>query len=154
MLHLWNASPLSAPVPLQAEQETSLRRGITVSTPLAASSKDMFIFVWYVWPFLLPPDPPNPKISPKFPNKSPKSSTLNPWPPKPPKPEAPIARTWSYSCLFLSSPKTELASEISLNFFSASVSPGFKSGWFSLANFLYAFFMSSVLASFETPSVA
>ena len=37
ILHLWNASPLSAPVPLQIEHATYLRRGITVSTPLAAS---------------------------------------------------------------------------------------------------------------------
>ena len=43
---------------------------------------------------------------------------------------------------------------MSLNFASAAVSPGLRSGCHVRASFRYAFLMASASASLETPSVA
>jgi len=55
----------------------------------------------------------------------------------------------SYSLFFVESDKTEYASFTSLNF-SAS---HHLSGWCSIAFFLYAFFISSSVAHFESPNI-
>jgi len=65
-----------------------------------------------------------------------------------------MRRTSSYSLRFSGSERTSLAAETSLNFSSASLFPGFASGWYCLASFRYAFVTSLSDASDATPSTA
>ena len=155
--HICGVVPGLAPVPLQVGQGSLRLRVISFSTPNTASRNVILTLVRTLAPFmgpfagpLLPPPKKSPKISPKM---SPKSAELksNPPAPNPPDPSNAANPNWSY-CLRLSgSLRTAYASEASLNLASAFLSPGFMSGWYFLASFLYAFFMSSSEASFATP---
>ena len=76
-------------------------------------------------------------------------------PPPPPAPPSKAAcPNWSYLLLFSESLSTAYASEASLNFASASLSPGLLSGWYFLANARYAFFISLSEAFLDTPSTS
>ncbi len=82
-----------------------------------------------------PPAPPN-RFERMSPIEEPSKSKL-PKPPKPPPgppPEAKAPEPLSYCLRFSGSPSTSWAWEISLNFASASLSPGLVSGWYFRAS--------------------
>gem|GEM_PF-2366795 len=117
------------------------------------------IFIWYsrsspgklVFFDLLHPHPPHPQKNDS--NISDISTSTQPLLKPPQKgfhaPE--VLQYVSYCCLLGSSDRVEYASLISLNFFSASLSHPFLSGWYCIASFLYAFFISSFDADFSKP---
>ncbi len=88
--------------------------------------------------------PPPPPRAP--PNCCQNSSPVKPWSRTDPK--------RSYCCRFFGSVSTLCASLISLNFFSAALSPLLRSGWYFFASLRYAFLISSVLAFRPTPKMS
>ena len=69
-------------------------------------------------------------------------------------PDATMRRTSSYSLRFSGSDSTSFAAETSLNFSSASLFPGFASGWYCFASLRYARAISFSLAPCGTPSTS
>ena len=80
-------------------------------------------------------------------SKSPKSTLVGPGRPF-------VEPNVSYSLRFSGSESTSYAPCTSLNFRSASSSPGLRSGWYSRASLRYAFFSSSADAFLGTPRVS
>ena len=73
-------------------------------------------------------------------------------PPEPCRPDLPI---WSYVARFSLLLSTSYASDTFLKFCSAvPVSPGFLSGWYLIASFLYAAFICASVALRGTPSTS
>jgi len=60
---------------------------------------------------------------------------------------------WSYLRRLSGSDKASLASLISWNFFSATSSPGFLSGWYWRESLRYAFLISAAVAFFFRPRI-
>ena len=136
---------------------------ISFFAPKTASLKLMLMRFWMSAPLIgplradlvLPPKPPKPP--PNMLNMSSK-------PPKPPKsapPEpnpalgsTPAKPNWSYFCFLSGSDSIEYASLTSLNFSSADLSPGLRSGWYFIAILRKADFISSSLAPFWSPSTS
>ena len=134
--------PGLAPLPWQVAQRSAFGTVTPIWAPLTAWSKLSWTSVSRsrprtCWAWAPPPRPPRLKIEEKM---SPKSAPAKPpWaPPAPgpkgpprPKPPAPAnIPPASYSLRFSGSLRTSWAAEISLNFSSASVSPGLRSGWY------------------------
>src|SRR3954466_3046314 len=154
--------PGLAPPPLQVAHRAAFGTVTLIWAPLIAWSKLSETSVsrsrprtCWAWGRPLPRLNMPPRMSPKskLPNP-PACPAPEPAPPNglpPPKP--PKAPASSYSLRFSGSPRTSWAAEISLNFSSASLSPGLRSGWYFRASFRYAFLISSSVAFFETPNV-
>src|SRR3954447_6960125 len=152
--------PGLAPLPWHVAHRAALGTVTLIWAPLIAWSKLSGTSVSRSRPRTCWAWPPRPRLN-MPPRMSPKSKPpkLPAWPapapaPKglpPPKPaKAPPS---SYSLRFSGSPRTSWAAEISLNFSSASLSPGLRSGCYFRASFRYAFLISSSVAFFETPNV-
>ena len=160
---------VTCPVPLQTEQVENLASFDSIflltliffSTPLTTSSKDNFTLILKFEPLDLDwadlPNPPNddpnalPKISPNWLNIS---SIFMPPAPNPPAPSNALWPNWSYLDFLSGSLKTSYASAAFLKLDSAVLSPGFLSGWYSIAFFLYAFFISELDALLDTPNIS
>ena len=152
--------PFLAPVPSHTWHFSIRFILISFLVPNAASSKVISNFIFksepalgpVLWVLVLPPPKPPPKKSPNIsPNISPKS--LNPAPP-PPNPwvwSNAAWPNWSYLAFLSGSDNISYASFTSLNFASASLLSGFKSGWYCFANFLNADFISFSSASLLIP---
>ena len=170
--HVVTFVPGFAPLPWHTSQLSFLEIDISFCVPKAASSKDIVMLYLKSAPFVGPcllDDPPKPENPPPntlpnissisistpipFPNPE-KSNPENP--PAPPKPAcSKLEPNLSYWARFCESDKTLYASDISLNLASAfflSSSLCCASGWYCFASFLYAFFISSSVALFDTPS--
>ena len=159
---------LSAPVPWHCGQASMCAKLMVFFTPWQASIKLIRTLLWISPPrlgafafaaALLPPPPPKPPNPPKMLSKI---SPMSPKPPKSPAPppapakfgSTPACPNWSYLARLSASDKTPYASLTSLNFASASLSPGWRSGWYFLAMVLKAFLISSSVAPFCNPSTS
>ena len=160
---------VTCPDPLQTEQFENfasfdsifLFTLIFFSTPLIISSRDNFTFILKLDPLTLvwPDLPKPPKDEPKaLPNISPNwlniSSIFIPPAPNPPAPSKALWPNWSYLDFLSGSLKISYASAAFLKLASAVLSPGFLSGWYFIASFLYAFFISELEADLDIPNIS
>jgi hypothetical protein len=158
--HASGALPGLEPEPVQVLHSSSRMRSIFFSVPRAASRKSISISTRRLVPMRgprrprptlkkSPNDPPSPpKMSPKLrkmsSNEAPSKSRVA-------YPFRPSWPNWSYCLRFTSSESTSYAWEICLNFCSASLSPGLRSGWCLSASVRNALRISSGVAVRATP---
>ena len=141
--HVDGLVPFAAPEPPQSGHVSILLKEIVFRQPLAASSKLMLTTPSVSLPRrgafgLARRVPPPPKPPKKLLKMSPRSmSPVKGLPPPAPPPKlgsTPAWPNWSYRALLSLSESTSYASLTSLNFASASLSPGLRSGWYFFAN--------------------
>src|SRR5690606_21727142 len=140
---VWGLDPGRAPLPLQVSQRRGRGYSTSSSVPKAASFSVILRSTRRSAPRgraaarrRAPPPKISEKMSPKMSPKPPKPSKSNP--PKPSPKGLPACPKRSYLARFSGSERQAYASEASLNFSSASLSPGLRSGWYSRASFRYA----------------